>query len=307
MRFIEPQLKSLKENATSFTLHWLDDQSTDGTREAIRAIALSFGIELVEWHQEHSQGIPATYFYLLEQAEADIYLFCDQDDIWQPGKLDAFVDDLVHDLSTPTLCFSEPLVFSNEQPTIFRRLTDTLRLETTASLQESRLFMHNPAFGHSTGFTRPLRDLFLKHKDIARKYALMHDWWMYIIAQASGTCRMLYNVPTTLYRRHGKNWSEFAYSIQSARTIRVLRMLRLQQQLRPMYARQARGFILASETLPAGRKLDQFLLLARRVAILDRRQSPIALARLLRSRAMYPDMESMISLSVVCLCSEAKR
>ena len=112
-RFIEPQINSFKENATPFTLHWLDDHSTDNNRDAVRASALRSGIDFREWHQPQHWGYPGAFFQLLECVDADIYLFCDQDDIWQPGKIDATVADLLPDISSPALCFSDPLIFED--------------------------------------------------------------------------------------------------------------------------------------------------------------------------------------------------
>src|SRR5207249_3722411 len=93
-RFVEPQIRSLKENSVPFTLHWIDDHSTDDTRDAVRASALDSRIDFVEWHQPQHKGYPGAFFQLLECVDADIYLFCDQDDIWQPGKIDATVANL---------------------------------------------------------------------------------------------------------------------------------------------------------------------------------------------------------------------
>ena len=35
--FVDEQIRSLAANNTPFTLHWLDDHSTDNTREIVRA------------------------------------------------------------------------------------------------------------------------------------------------------------------------------------------------------------------------------------------------------------------------------
>src|SRR5205823_13588786 len=83
-RYVEKQLRSLEQNDTKFTLHWLDDHSTDNTRSIVRTVARESDIELREWHQSRHLGVPLAFFQMLECAEADIYLFCDQDDIWQP-------------------------------------------------------------------------------------------------------------------------------------------------------------------------------------------------------------------------------
>jgi glycosyltransferase involved in cell wall biosynthesis len=299
--FIDPQIKSLKENTTPFKLHWLDDHSTDGTREVVRASALRLGIELREWHQPQHLGAWGAYFQLLESVDADIYLFCDQDDIWQPGKIDATVANLVPDLTSPVLCFSDPLMFKDNEPGIFHRASDVTGVKPPKALEESRLFMSPCAWGHTQGFTRSLRDLFLRHKDIARTYSFGHDWWMYLLAIAAGTSRMLANAPTTLYRRHGNNVSEFYFSAK-----RVDQIWQLQQVLRRGISRQAEGFLLASATLPPGPKLERILAIARLVATLDRRQPPTTLLRLARRGALWPNNRRAAWLSAACLCSDAK-
>jgi glycosyltransferase involved in cell wall biosynthesis len=299
-RFIEPQIRSLQENATRFTLHWLDDHSTDDTREAVRAAALSAGIELKEWHQPQHLGAHGAFFQLLECVEADVYLFCDQDDIWQPGKIDATVADLLPDVGSPALCFSDPLMFKNEEPEILRRVSDVTGVKPPRALDDSRLFMSICAWGHTQGLTRPLREIFLRHKDIARTYSMGHDWWMYLLAVTCGTHRMLSNAPTTLYRRHGNNITE-SYLNPTG----IGQIWALQQLFRKGVSRQAQGFIQASSTLPPGPKLERLVAIARLVATLDRRQSPAALIRLARRRAMWPNRRQALWFAAACLYSHA--
>jgi len=302
-QFIEPQISSLSNNTTSFTLHWIDDHSTDNTREAVRAAALKSGIALREWRQEKHQGYPGVFFQLMECVEADIYLFCDQDDIWQPGKIDATVQNLVVDISSPVLCFSDALVFNDHAPEVVRRLSDVIDIKAPAVMQDSRLFMAIPAAGHTMGFTRPLRDIFLRHSDVARRYAFAHDWWMYLLAVASGSRRMMSNVPTTLYRRHAGNFSAFIFD---AGGISVSRLFTVQQLLRPGAARQAEGFILAAKTLTPGPHLQSLVALAGLIAKIDRRQSLATMIHLARSRALWPATRTAIFFAAACLFSSAR-
>jgi len=44
------------------------------------------------------------------------------------------------------------------------------------AMQESRIFMSVVGYGHTQGFTRPLRELYMLHKDIARS---MHSCMTY--------------------------------------------------------------------------------------------------------------------------------
>ena len=120
--YVEAQIKSLGENVVPFTLHWLDDHSTDNTRDIVRATALSAGIELREWHQPRRHGVPGTFFELLNCVDADIYLYCDQDDIWQRGKIDAVVANLTPDVNQPVFCYSDPLMFYEDAPDTFYRV-----------------------------------------------------------------------------------------------------------------------------------------------------------------------------------------
>jgi glycosyltransferase involved in cell wall biosynthesis len=301
-QFVEAQIRSLTNNVTPFTVHWLDDHSTDETRDEVRAAAKRFGVNLREWHQPTHLGVPGTFFSLIERVGADIYLFCDQDDIWQPGKIDATVANLLPDVTSPVLCFSDPLTFRSESPEVFQPLSQMIGADSTVAAEESRLFMLLVGPGHTQGFTRPLRDLCLSHIEVARTHAGMHDWWLYIIASAAGTTRLLSNVPTTLHRRHGNNFSN---AVASPKGNRLVWTWQIQHMIRHVVSRQAEGFLLVSETLPPGPKLRRVTALARHIARLNRRQSPLSLLWLIRSGAMWPSIRWSIPFSVACLCTHA--
>lgn len=66
------------------------------------------------------------------------------------------------------------------------------------SLPMFEVFSRAIAPGHTQAFTRAFRDVYLRHREIARKYAFMHDWWMHDITIAFGTARMLVDAPTAL-------------------------------------------------------------------------------------------------------------
>jgi rhamnosyltransferase len=303
-RFVEEQLHSLTKNSTPFTLHWVDDHSTDDTRSIVRSVTQAAGIELHEWHVPQHLGVPGVFFHLLESVEADIYLFCDQDDIWQPGKIDATVASLLPDLKAPVLCFSDPLTFREGEQGVLTRLTAANGLHPEALLQDSRLFVGACIVGHTFGFTRPLRDLFTLHNDIARRYASMHDYWMFIIAHAAGTVRLLSDAPTTLFRRHRDSWSG---SFFRRCNNRVSRALKAQRFFRVWSARQAKGFILAAPTLPHGSKLERLLAQAKLVATFDRRQSALKLIQLARQGAFPSNLRLGLLVAASCLCVGANK
>ena len=302
-RFVERQIRSLKENDTPFTLHWLDDQSTDDTRDVVRRVAIEADVPFLEWHQLRRQGPWIGFYQLMECVEADVYLFCDQDDIWQPGKIDVTVGNLLPDLHRPALCFSDPWTFKSDEPEVLQSTYGMLGQTAGKAVGQSRIFMSPCTFGHTEGFTRALRDVFMSHKEIARTYSMGHDWWIYLLAVATGTATLLSGVPTTLYRRHGSNFSDLFLVPKGNR---LVWMWRLQQMLRRSVARQAQGFILAAPALPQGPQLERVLEIAHLVADLGKRQSVGALVHLARRRALWPSWKWAFPFVGACLCSDAK-
>ncbi len=300
--FIEQQLVSLQANECRFTLHWLDDHSVDDTRDRVAALASRLGISLRAWHQPNRLGVPGAFFRLLECVSADIYLFCDHDDIWQRGKIDATVADLLPDVGRPTLCYSEPWVFSDENPQIMRRYFEFRGIRATDAQDASRAFALNPAVGNTVGLTRPLRELYLAHREIANNYAAMHDWWMHLLALATGVSRMLGDVPTTLYRQHDGN--VLGIGLAGKKKAFALVWDKLQSNRR-IIARQATGFTLLASRLKSGPAVPKLMGIADLVKSFDRRQSPGQMLALLRQNALQLPKRRAIWTAAIALFSDA--
>ena len=304
-RFVAEQIRSLSQNAVPFTLHWVDDHSTDNTVELVRKVASEQNISLQEWHHSERLGVPGTFFHLLDCVNSDIYLFCDQDDLWQPGKIDATVQNLLPDLALPVLCFTDPIVFKSERPEERYRMLDILGTTAEVAIEDSRAFMTVVGYGHTEGFTRPLRDLYRKHHDVAKSHAFMHDMWVYDIAVATGGIRILKDAPTTLYRWHEHNSSGDYGGWRGHGKGYFSITWKQHQTLRRAVARHARGFIRAASTIPPSSKLDRLLAIAALVSALDRRQSPATLLKLVRHRTFWPTFRLSSRLAAACLCSDA--
>jgi glycosyltransferase involved in cell wall biosynthesis len=301
--FIDEQIRSLQENSAKFSVHWLDDHSTDNTRGIVYDLAARLGLHLVTWHQPQRFGVPGVFFKLLECATADIYLFCDHDDIWQAGKIDAAVANLLPDIARPALCYSEPLVFHDGDSKNLRGYYDLRGVRPAAAQTSSRAFTLNPAVGNTVGFTRPLRELYLLHKDIARTHAAMHDWWMYLLALTTGDSRMLIDVPTTLYRQHRNNVLGIGFGKNKLSVSRVWRKL---QHNRRLVARQAAGFVLAADSMKLSPAIEKMTATARLIQLLDRRQTPANVFNLLWRRQLQVPWRRALLLAAVSLVSDAR-
>lgn len=302
-RLVDAQIHSLKRNSVPFTLHWLDDHSTDNTRDVVYTAALASGIRLKEWHQPRHLGIPHVYFRLLECVDADIYLFSSQDDIWEPGRIDAAVENLRPDIDVSAFCFCDHWYFNDAKPESLRRRVEFgPRGEVERFLAESRLFLF--ALGcaptPTQAFTRPLREIFLRHAETAHAYAPYEDWWMFDIAMVSGMVRAL-SGPKVLWRRHEQSFCATTLTPKGGNWFS--KQLQTYQLFRRAAARHAEGLILASPTLPAGPKLDRMLEAARLVVSINRRQSISRVYRLARRFSASAVWAAW--LTALCLCSDA--
>jgi hypothetical protein len=207
------------------------------------------------------------------------------------------VSYLLPRLSRAELCFSEPLVFHDGRPGESRRYFELAGLTASGCRQVSRAFAVNPAIGNTVGFTRALRAIYLEAPEVARSHAVMHDWWLYLLALSRGAAHLLTDVPTTLYRQHADN--AFGVGLGGRRRTFSL-MWGRQQRYRKLVARQARGFLLAAPNL-----VPSLSAAASAIQTLDRRQSLFQLAVLLRQRVLLLPWRRALWLALVCALSSA--
>lgn len=221
------------------------------------------------------------------------------------GKIDAAVADLLPDVGSPALSFSDPLLFWEDSPNVFHRWSELVNVKDREALMGAASLVGCPALGQSIALTRPLRDIYLRHKEIVRANVKAHSIWMYQLANATGICRALRDVPSTLYRQHGHNAMSRYYS-RSRGFGRFLALWRNQHALRAMFAQHARAFMLAAPTLPPGVKLDRMLALAPLVATFKRRQPLSTLFQLRRHGALVFSSSLLMWLLASCIFCKAK-
>lgn len=87
-RFLRPQLDSLlQQTLLPDEILVQDDGSTDETEEIVREYATRHPfIHFVR--NEGPHGVNANFFSALRRAKGDLLAICDQDDIWEPRKLE---------------------------------------------------------------------------------------------------------------------------------------------------------------------------------------------------------------------------
>lgn len=278
-RFIAEQVASLARNRTPFTLHWVDDGSSDSTVQSVEAEARRHAIALHRHHAAHRLGVPEAFFHLLANVEADVYLFCDHDDIWEDGKIDYTVEAM--DARVPMFCFSEPKLFTSGSSEAPKPFFEVLGVSAAEALDIRRALLFNPAVGNTVAVNRPLRELYRQHAHTLRRGAAMHDWWLYLLARAAGEVRLLEGCPTTLYRQHAAN----TLGVRMPGTRRgVEDAWQRHKRYRLTVARQAQAFLQVAATLERNPMLDALVRSANLVSQVAQRQNLALITRLLRLR-----------------------
>ena len=181
-----------------------DDGSSDGTQALLAKLQHHYGPWLHLLPSEENLGCSANVNRLLEASRAAYVALADQDDLWLPQKLEqalALIHQLeaLHGVDMPLLVHSDlELVDAKLQPLGYRYLQhqhlDPLRTDPRD------LALTNVVTGCTALCNRAL---LLKALPIPAE-ALMHDWWLALVASALGQIALV-ETPGVLYRQHGAN------------------------------------------------------------------------------------------------------
>lgn len=182
-----------------------DDGSTDDTLWIIDEYLANHPDRVsILSDQGERLGPCGNFARLLEQSTADYTMFCDQDDVWLPRKIELTLARMremegLYGGDTPILVHTDLRVVDGG----LNPLSDSLwRYQTTDpdATALNRLLVQNVATGCTVMINRALRELARPIPEEAR----MHDWWLALAAAAFGRIGHVAQ-PTALYRQHGDN------------------------------------------------------------------------------------------------------
>ncbi|MGV6818337.1 MAG: glycosyltransferase family 2 protein [Thiotrichales bacterium] len=204
--FLQAQLDSIaNQSFQDFTVLIRDDGSIDETCELVSAHPLAERITLLR-NEGGLRGARLNFSALLEEAaqsDASYFALADQDDIWYPDKLALQVEALAsrergEDL--PQLVFCDATMINEDGQPIAPSFMRAQGL-TAPSLEPLRtLLVHNVAAGNGMLFNRALLEAALPLPDAA----LMHDWWLMLVAGAKGDIHYI-DSALLAYRQHQHN------------------------------------------------------------------------------------------------------
>ena len=183
-----------------------DDGSTDATVSILDEYAAKIPDRVTHYRSGRRFGCAQKHFLHLLRTfrDAPYIMFCDQDDVWHPDKIEktlAVMRSLETDPAVPVLVHTDlRVVDGNLQETApsFCRLSNLDGNRTALN----QLLVQNVVTGCTVMLNRSLAALACR-KPIAGNI-LMHDWWLAILAAATGKVGFLPEA-TIDYRQHGTN------------------------------------------------------------------------------------------------------
>jgi glycosyltransferase involved in cell wall biosynthesis len=195
-RFLRAQLDSLfLASHPGLTLHVRDDGSTDRTLDILRTYMAASGAMSLEMGS--NIGPAQSFLRLLHAAEPnqDAYLFCDQDDVWNPEKIPVALDAL----SSVGQCI--PAMYFSRVAYIDDGGTHLGVSHAPKCLGLGNALVENVAQGCTIALNSAAREVICRARP---EHQIMHDWWCYLLLSVFG--RLLYDpVPRIKYRLHGRN------------------------------------------------------------------------------------------------------
>lgn len=199
--YLAEQLESFAAQTCNNWRVWAsDDNSQDNTTAILQAYQQKWLPGSLTICCGPAQGVTANFLSLTcnTAIKADYYAYADQDDIWEPDKLERAVQWL------KTIPADIPALYCSRT-----RLVDTRNNEIGFSPLFSKppsfanALMQNIASGNTMVFNNAARSLLYEAGE--KIPVVIHDWWVYMVVTGCGGHVFYDSTPTLRYRQHDSN------------------------------------------------------------------------------------------------------
>lgn len=201
MPYLEEQLESFSgQTHTNWKVLVSDDGSYDGTRTLLEAYLAKWDEGRLTICSGPKQGFCANFLSLVCKSaiESNYYAFSDQDDIWEPDRLEralAWLQGIPRDL--PALyCSATTLIDCHNKTIGFSPIY-------TRTPGFANALVQNIGGGNTMVFNNATRRLLVEAGE--NLDVVSHDWWTYMLVSGCGG-RVFYDTyPSVRYRQHKNN------------------------------------------------------------------------------------------------------
>ena len=208
-RFIKEQLDSiLAQTYTKWRLFVRDDQSTDNTNNILNEYQQLYPQKIILFPNNINRniGVIKSFEILLECSNREYIMFCDQDDIWLPNKIEESLKTIkqlenIHSSTTPILVHSDLTIVNDQKETLHKSFWEYAGI---------RPYIVNPnpkflAFCNSVTGCTILMNKACKQQVLPFPEKIeMHDAWIAINIAKKGIIQHI-NKLLILYLQHSNN------------------------------------------------------------------------------------------------------
>ena len=206
-KFLAEQLDSLfSQTYTDFIIYAHDDGSTDRTIEILYRYKKMYPEKLAILEYESMGGAKNNFYSLMQRVDADYYMFCDQDDIWLPNKIEKSLTAL-YDLEgkkqeDPCLIFTDLCIVNQDLDIIadsyMKRFNYTPEHQTIGTILSGGIVA-----GCTMALNRQCIELVRVNVKDIEAYS-MHDTMVFLLTIACGYVGYV-DIQPILYRQHDNN------------------------------------------------------------------------------------------------------
>jgi len=206
-RFLDEQINSIfDQRYYEWVISIRDDNSVDNTQSIVEIFSNKSPNKVVIVKDFLGNlNVKESYSLLMQQEDVDYLLFCDQDDVWLPDKIDKTLAAMRaaeerFGAETPLLIHTDLCVVDRDLQPIAPSFWKYQNLNPRLGMKLNRVMPQNVVTGCTVMINRPL----VKIAAPIHEGAIMHDWWLALVAVLFGQVVYL-DEATVLYRQHGEN------------------------------------------------------------------------------------------------------
>lgn len=200
--YLAEQIKSIREQSyLNWNLFIRDDGSRDDTCLIIDRFCLKDQrIHFINKENRINCGVKKSFLKLLDSVHSEYYMFCDQDDVWLPDKVENTLAIMDKKQShKPQLVFTDLCIVDSNLQIINQSALH--EVDVNYWIDPNNSIMDNVVTGCTVMINDALKKIALP---VDSNLIVMHDWWFALLASQLGQLKYL-NKPTILYRQHGDN------------------------------------------------------------------------------------------------------
>lgn len=208
-RFVAEQIRSIEDQTyRDWILIMCDDGVDDSATSSLDPFLIDKKVIRIGKGSRCSglvQNFSELLGWALENTAADIFMFCDQDDVWFRQKIQVSVEKILQmgermEGEVPLLMHADCVVVDERLGLINESLDSYQGVRKGTNLGIQTLLVQNNVTGCTAAVNRRLAELAYP----VPREAVWHDWWLALIAASIG--HIAYEpAPLLMYRQSGSN------------------------------------------------------------------------------------------------------